>query len=182
MRLLRTCVCVCALGASASALAKPTIPLGRDRYVEAFEDSSGASDRFVEFTRPGESVETWTRLVTVHWFPNERGTPAQASQRLAALAEQRDSGANPLLSENATASEAMVHFVASAPGSNMAEVNAFKYALSADGRGLVALQYAVRFVAGGTSPNEVRAARMRAATDVRSFDMALVRAIFRGAP
>ncbi len=181
MRLVRLALCLGLVALTTAASAQSGIAFRGERYVRDFEDLGSETDKFAELTRPGETVETWTRLLTVHWFPKDGGTPQEAAQRLARIAEQRDRGANARLSGNAARSEALVHFVARAPGTKVVEVNVFKYGRAADGRGLVALQFAFRFTAGETEPAAVEADLMAAVEEVRGFDMDRVRASFPAA-
>lgn len=162
------------------ALAAQAIDFGGERYVQAFEDLSGETDRFIEFARKGETVENWRQLVVVHWLP-DMTDPGVAVRGLARVVESSGNGSNARLSENSAASEALVHFMAVKPGSKVGEVNVFKYAKASDGKGLVAVQYTFHFAVGVDRPAQVVAQRLRAVDELQHFDMAPIATFFRPA-
>ena len=123
-------------------------------------------------------MESWRKLFVVHWFPKETGSPVEAAKRLATLAKTRSPAADALLAVEQPG-EALVHFAASSPDSEVVEVDAFKFAPAADGQGLVAVQFAFRFTPGETAPALLKAARQHAVAEIRAFDLGQVRSYFQ---
>lgn len=149
-----------------------------ERYVKAFENGN-TNERLVEFTRPDETVQTWRKLLAMHWYLRDGRKAVEAASTLARLAEQKSAGANAEVTEDPSTSEALVHFMVESPGSSTVEVNAFRYAPAPGGRGLVAVQFAFRFEAGKDPPETIKAARWRVVKEIRAFDMQQLRAYFR---
>lgn len=121
-RLVAAILLLLAASGFAAAQSAPSFAFAGEKYVRAFEDTNGP-DHFMEFTRPGETVENWTRLVTVHHFALQ-ATPQQMAAQLVKNAAAAYPKSDPDIRETAAAGEAMVTFVAAAPGSDTAEINA----------------------------------------------------------
>lgn len=67
------CLCSCATGLGGSrlpgeALVIPFLVQGDEWAWEIGHNSEDQVQRFVEFVRPGQTVENWTELVTLHTF------------------------------------------------------------------------------------------------------------------
>jgi hypothetical protein len=106
----------------------------------------------------------------------------RATADLAKLVVQRDKRADIRILKDTASSEAMIHFLASAPTSDIVEVNVFKYARSADGNGLISAQFAFRFTLGETDADDVKALRRRTVDEMARFPMSTVNAYFGRIP
>ena len=179
MRILWSGLVLIATLACAHAVPDRAFVFDGELYAKAYENGPNPAERFAEFTRAGETVESWRKLFVVHWFPADTGSAAEAAARLAKLAQTRDRSAHVLVSENGASAEALVHFTASSPSSDVVEVDAFKYAPAADRKGLVAVQFSFRFTPGKSPPALVKAARQHMVDEIRNFDLGQVRAYFQ---
>jgi hypothetical protein len=158
------------------ASAEPaTFDFGGERFVKKF-DASKAPNAQVEFGLSVESIEAWTRLVTVHAFPNGGNDAMRAAADLANLIRQRYPGAKYKIINNPRTSEAIIDFLLPVPKSEMMEFNVFKYAPAGDG--LVALQFARRVKLGEVDADELSGIRQRAIKEMAAYEMGPVRAYF----
>lgn len=147
------------------------------RYAPAFDRTNPDREHFVEFTRPGETVKTWTTLLVLHAYPADHRTPREAAAALAQLAGKRDRSAAARVMENAAKTETMVVFMTSSqdPSDDTVEVAAFRYARAADGQSLVAAQFSSRFTLGEVDADEIRNARTRATEALAALKMDEIR-------
>ena len=144
-------------------------------FVKKF-DASKAPNSQVEFGLPAESIEAWTRLVTVHAFPNGGNDAMRAAANLANLIRQRYPTAKYKVINNPKTSEAIIDFLLPVPKSEMMEFNVFKYTPA--GNGLVALQFAQRVKLGEIDAEELSDIRQRAIKEMAAYEMAPVKAYF----
>jgi len=164
------------LVALSCAHAQPaSFDFGGERFVKKF-DASKPPNSQIEFGLPDEPIEAWTRLVTVHAFPNGGNDAARAAANLANLIKQRFPGATYKVIGNPKTSEAIIDFLLPVPNSDTMEFNVFKYAPA--GNGLVALQYARRVKLGEIDGTELREIRERAINEMANYAMAPVNAYF----
>ena len=57
------------LSLSCATAASDTIGFEGRRYHKAYENLQNPADHIAEFVLPGETVQTWTTLITFHAFP-----------------------------------------------------------------------------------------------------------------
>jgi hypothetical protein len=146
-------------------------------YVKKYE-AEQAHDRFTEFGLDGETLDTWTKLVTFHSFPQSGNDAKLEAGNLIKFIRQRDPAVRFGLIENPLTKEAIVDFLLSPKDSEIVEFNVFKYAPAPDGVGLIAAQYNFRFKLGEVDGEEMKKIRQRAIDEMAKFDMAAVRAHF----
>jgi hypothetical protein len=115
------------------------------------------------------------KLVTLHAFPQARDVAAAAGA-LARTVRQRDASTKMRLIANDATGEAMLDFLAFK--GDLVEFNVFKYAPAANGRGVVAVQFARRFRLGELDAEVVKQLRQRAVNDMAGFDVSPARAAF----
>lgn len=129
---------------AACAWAQPaSVTFDGERYVQRF-DNRTLSGRVVEYTREGESLKEWTRLVAVRHFP-QLSDPKAAAAQLAQVVRQHNPQARADVIARPDGSEAIVDFLTWAPGDDRLEFNVHRYRREAGTPGLVAWQFAWRF-------------------------------------
>jgi hypothetical protein len=151
----------------------PTFKFGGENFVRKF-DASKAPNSQVEFGLADETIEAWTRLVTVHAFPNGGNDAMRAAANLANLIKQRYPGAKYKVISNPKTSEAIIDFLLPVPKREMMEFNVFKYTPTENG--LVALQFARRIKLGETDAEELSDIRQRAIREMADYEMGPVKA------
>ena len=153
MAVTRTVLALAAAVAGLTAArAEPTLVFRGETFVQRYESGNDKA-RLAEFVPPGETLQTWTKLIGYRAVFDSVQSPTDAAAVVGKLARQRYAGAKPRVMVKG--SEALVEFVAKAPNSNVIEYNVFKYAPGQDGRGIVSFQYAQRF--RGLDPDDARA-------------------------
>jgi hypothetical protein len=148
---------------------------GGEHFVRKF-DASKAPNAQVEFGLSDESIEAWTRLVTVHAFPNGGNDAMRAAANLANLIRQRYPTAKYKVIKNPKTSEAIIDFLLPVPKSEMMEFNVFKYTPA--GNGLVALQFARRVKLGEIDAEQLSGIRRRAIKEMADHEMGSVMTYF----
>jgi hypothetical protein len=174
MRAVITLLCLM-LAVSFASAEPATFDFDGERFVKKF-DASKVPNAQVEFGLPAESIEAWTRLVTVHAFPNGGNDAMRAAANLANLIRQRYPTAKYKVINNPKTSEAIIDFLLPVPKSEMMEFNVFKYAPARDG--LVALQFARRVKLGEVDADELSGIRQRAIKEMAAYEMGPVKAYF----
>ena len=154
----------------------PAVVFGDDRYTLAFEDQATlpdgeAGDGIAEFTLPGESVDNWSKLFAFHGYPEMGNDPLAAVEAVGKVVKETNKDANYAIVTNDKTGEAIIDFLTWAPESDVMEFNVFKYARSADGRGLVAMQYAQHVKLGEIDVEGMRALRQRTVDEMATEDM-----------
>jgi hypothetical protein len=154
----------------------PAVVFGDDRYTLAFEDQATlpdgeAGDGIAEFTLPGESVDNWSKLFAFHGYPEMGNDPLAAVEAVGKVVKETNKDANYAIVTNDKTGEAIIDFLTWAPESDVMEFNVFKYARSADGRGLVAMQYAQHVKLGAIDVEGMRALRKRTVDDMATEDI-----------
>ena len=162
--------------ASLAAAQTPAFTFGGETYIQKFEVKGRAPNAQVEFGLPGEPLEGWTKLVTLHSFSQNGNDAYRAAAGLATLIRERHRGAKYRVISNAQSREAIIDFLLPVPNSELMEFNLFKYAPAGDE--LVALQFAQRVKLGEIGAEELRGIRNRAVEEMTTYDMAPVRAFF----
>jgi hypothetical protein len=176
MRVLAVLTLVLAtLLATLSAAEAQSVSFGGERYSPRHQQTVNASHSYVELGRDGESLKGWTKLVTLHAFP-QTNDPKAAVGALARTVRQRDKSTKMSLIANDATGESMLDFLAFQ--GDVAEFNVFKYAPAGNGRGVVAVQFARRFRLGELDAEDVKRLRQRAVNEMASFDVSPARAAF----
>lgn len=153
------------------AIAQEKLVFLDETYSAAFRKLGDERHSFIEMLRAGENLKGWKKLLALHRFPQMEQTPKQAAIGVASELKKRDPAARFEISENPKTQEAIVDFLAGARASRTIEFNAFKYARAPDGKGLVAVQYAERFVLGATDAEQIRRVRKRVVEAAAAFDL-----------
>jgi hypothetical protein len=172
MRAITTLLFLMLAGALANA-EPAAFDFGGEHFVKKF-DASKAPNAQVEFGLSAERIEAWTRLVTVHAFPNGGNDAMRAAANLADLIRQRYPGAKYKVISNPKTSEAIIDFLLPVPNSELMEFNVFKYTPA--GNGLVALQFARRIKLGEIDAEELSDIRQRAINEMAAYEMGPVKA------
>ena len=161
-----------ALLSTLSAAEAQSVTFGGERYSPLHQQTVNASHSYVELGRDGESLKGWTKLVTLHAFP-QANDAAAAAGALARTVRQRDPSTKMRLIANDATGEAMLDFLAFK--GDLAEFNVFKYAPASHGGGVVAVQFSQRF-RGSIEPEDVMEMSRRT-IGMAHFDMNLARAV-----
>jgi hypothetical protein len=154
----------------------PAFDFGGERFVKKFEAKVPAPNQQIEFGLESETLQGWTRLVTLHSFPQGGNDAGAAANRLANLVRERYKGAKYKVITNAKTGEAIIDFLIPVPNSDLMEFNVFKYTPA--GNELVALQFARRVKLGEIDAEELYGIRQRAIKEMAGYEMAPVRAYF----
>ena len=160
----------------------PSVEFLGERFVKKFADAKNAGDQFAEFGLERETLKDWSKLVTFHHYPQAENDPKRVTANVAKLVRHRHQHADVQRFENLTSGDAMITFYASAPASEIVELNVFRYTRAADGNGLMSAQFSFRFTLGETDADDVKALRSRAVYEMARFPMAAVNAHFGRAP
>jgi len=175
MRLLPVLAALLASVSLARAEA-PTVEFGGEQYTLNFEDQAvlpdgRPGDGLAEFTLASETVEDWSKLVAYHAYPEMGDDPVAAVQVLGKIVKETNKDANYAIIENDKTGEAIIDFLTWAPESEVMEFNVFKYARAANGKGLVAMQYAQHIKLGDLDVEGMRGLRARSVDDMAATDM-----------
>jgi hypothetical protein len=154
----------------------PSFQFGGERFVKKFE-AGRAPNLQIEFGLETEALKDWTRLVTIHSFPQGGNDAGRAAAKLANLIRERHKGAKYKVITNPNTSEAIIDFLIAVPNSELMEFNVFKYTPA--GNELVALQFAQRVKLGEIDPEELAGIRQRAIKEMAQYEMGPVKAYFR---
>src|SRR5262249_51045888 len=143
----------------------PPVEFDGERYTLNFEDQAtlangDSGNGIAEFTLPGETVEDWSKLFAFHAYPQMGDDPAAAVEAVGKAVKENNKDANYAIVTNDKTGEAMIDFLTWEPDSDVMEFNVFKYARAADGRGLVAMQYAQHVRLGDLDVQGMRELRM----------------------
>ena len=132
----------CALVAPVAG-AQPSVTFDGERYVMR-GDARGAAIPLVEYVRPGESLQSWTRLVAIRHFA-KLDDPRAAAGNLARIVREHNPNARADVIAKNDGSEAIVDFITWAPGDDRLEFNVHRYRRVEGLPGLVSYQFAWRF-------------------------------------
>jgi hypothetical protein len=182
MRLLPVAVTMLAWVSLARA-ETPSIEFAGERYTLNFEDQAqqedgSAGDALAEFTLPGETVNDWSKLFAFHAYPEMGDDPVAAVKMVGKAVKETNKDANFAIVENEETGEAIIDFLTWAPESDVMEFNVFKYARAADGRGLVAMQYAQHIKLGDLDVEGMRALRASSVQEMADTAMSEAQAYF----
>ena len=182
MRLLPVAVAMLAWVSLARA-ETPSIEFAGERYTLNFEDQAqqedgSAGDALAEFTLPGETVNDWSKLFAFHAYPEMGDDPVAAVKMVGKAVKETNKDANFAIVENEETGEAIIDFLTWAPESDVMEFNVFKYARAADGRGLVAMQYAQHIKLGDLDVEGMRALRASSVQEMADTAMSKAQAYF----
>jgi hypothetical protein len=182
MRLLPVAVAMLAWISLAHAEG-PTVEFGGEHYTLNFEDQAqqedgSSGDGLAEFTLPGETVNDWSKLFAFHAYPEMGDDPVAAVKMVGKVVKETNKDANFAIVENEKTGEAIIDFLTWAPESDVMEFNVFKYARAADGKGLVAMQYAQHIKLGELDVEGMRALRTRSVQDMADAAISQAQAYF----
>ena len=125
------------------------------------QEDGSPGDGLAEFTLPGETVDDWSKLFAFHAYPEMGDDPVAAVKMVGKVVKETNKDANFAIVENEKTGEAIIDFLTWTPESDVMEFNVFKYARAADGKGLVAMQYAQHIKLGDIDVEGMRALRAR---------------------
>lgn len=182
MRLLSAAALI-ATFSLALAADTPSVEFEGGQYSLAFEDQATlpdgqAGNGVAEFTLPGETVDDWSKLFAFHSYPEMGDDPVAAVEAVGKAVKETNKDANFAIIANDKSGEAIIDFLTWAPESDVMEFNVFKYARAADGRGLIALQYAQHIKLGDIDVEGMRELRARSVADMAATDMSQAQKYF----
>jgi len=185
MRLLTLAVALFASLSAALAADTPAVEFDGQRYSLGYEDQATLQDGqpgegLAEFTLPGESVEDWSKLFAFHAYPQMGNDPVAAVEAVGKAVKETNKDANYAIVANDKTGDAIIDFLTWAPESDVMEFNVFKYARAADGRGLVAMQYAQHVRLGEMDVEGMRALRARSVANMAAADIRQAQKYFAG--
>lgn len=124
------------------ATPKPVEFDGETYEASFFSSQDGV--RLVEYVRPGETVENWTKLFAVRNF-NSSHSPQQAVQAFERVVKEHNplAGVRTLVKDDG--SEAMIDFLTWEKGADHMEFNVHRYLRKPGFPGLISYQFAYRF-------------------------------------
>lgn len=169
-------IALCALATSVFAAAAATVEFDGQRFTLNYSDQATLSngqpgDGIAEFTLAGETVQDWSKLFAFHAYPEMGDDPVAAVQAVGKAVKENNKDANFAIITNDKNGEAIIDFLTWAPDSDIMEFNVFKYARAADGRGLIALQYAQHVKLGDIDVAGMRALREHAVDEMAFMSM-----------
>jgi hypothetical protein len=178
IRVMKKILALLLLIASASfAMADvPSFQFGGERFVKKFEVAGLAPNAQIEFGLETETLQSWTKLVTIHSFPQGGNDAMRAAAKLANLVRERYKGAPYKVITNPKTSEAIIDFLIAVPDSELMEFDVFKY--TPVGNALVAMQFARRVKLGEIDAEELSDIRQRAIKEIAQYEMGPVKAYF----
>lgn len=156
-----------------------------ERYTLNFADQATlpdgqAGEGLAEFTLPGETVENWSKLFAFHAYPEMDVDPVTAVELVGKAVKETNKDANYAIVADDKTGEAIIDFLTWAPESDIMEFNVFKYARAADGRGLIAMQYAQHIKLGEIDVDGMRALRAEMVDDMAATNISQAQAYFAG--
>jgi hypothetical protein len=183
MRMLTVLVALVATVSLARADSTPPVEFGGERYTVNFQDQATQvngepGEGLAEFTLAGETVEDWSKLFAYHWYPYVADDPVAAAQMLGKVVKENNKDANYAVIEDEKTGEAIIDFLTWTPDSDVMEFNVFRYARAADGKGLIAVQYAQHIKLGELDVEGMRALRSRSVEDMAATDISQARRYF----
>ncbi len=163
----------------------PAVEFNGQRYAVGFEDQATLPDGqpgegIAEFTLPGESVDDWSKLFAFHSYPEMPPDPVTAAETVGKVVKEANKDANYAIVVNEKTGDAIIDFLTWAPESDVMEFNVFKYARAADGRGLVAMQYAQHVKLGDIDVEGMRELRATSVASMAATDIAQAQQYFAG--
>ena len=163
----------------------PAVVFDDEHYALAFEDQATlpdgeAGDAIAEFTLPGESIDNWSKLFAFHAYPEMGDDPVAAVETVGKVVKETNKDANYAIVTNDKTGEAIIDFLTWAPESDVMEFNVFKYARAADGKGLVAMQYAQHIKLGELDAEGMRALRTHSVQEMADTAISQAQAYFAG--
>jgi hypothetical protein len=126
-----------------TAVAQPAVTFDGERYLMR-ADHRRAAVPVVEYVRPDESLQRWTKLVAIRHFATQ-SDPRAAASNLARIVREHNPNARADVIARDDGSEAIVDFITWAPGDDRLEFNIHRYRRVDGTQGLVAYQFAWRF-------------------------------------
>lgn len=184
MRLLPLVALIASVSAALAA-DTPSVEFGGQEYTLGYEDQAtlpdgGPGNGLAEFTLPGETVDGWSKLFAFHSYPEMGSDPLAAVEAVGKAVKENNKDANYAIVVNETTGEAIIDFLTWAPESDVMEFNVFKYARAANGRGLVATQYAQHIKLGDMDVEGMRELRATSVSNMASTDIAQAQQYFAG--
>lgn len=171
------CGLLCALPGAALWAQPASFRFDGENYIQQFVGAPPSGDRVVEFVRPTENLNNWTRLVGLRFqqMPFLDNDPVAAALQLERVVMKANPQARTSVMSNETKTDTTIDFLTWSADQAGMEFNVFRYVKSPDGRGLVSLQVAHRFQASEPQVAEkLRATRMSWVRQVVEHDMGAV--------
>lgn len=170
------CGLLCVLPSAALWAQAAVFRFDGEDYVQQFVGAPPGGDRVVEFVRPKENLDNWTRLVGLRFqqMPFLGNDPVAAALQLEQVVKKNNPQARTSVMSNADKTDATIDFLTWNDQESV-EFNVFRYVKSPDGRGLVSLQVAHRFrVQEPQVAEKLRLTRMAWVQQVIEHDMGAV--------
>lgn len=126
----------------------PGIVFDGEAYSQQLRTTPREGDQLIEFVRAGESFEHWTRLVGLRLkhLPELDNDPKLFALALVQAVKQVNPEALTQMAVNEKANEALVDFVSWPADGEYLEFNIYRCVKSRDGKAVVLLNFAYRFI------------------------------------
>jgi hypothetical protein len=171
------CGLLCLLPGAALWAQSPVFRFDGEDYAQQFVGEPVNGDRLVEFVRPAENLNNWTRLVGLRYqqMPFLGNDPVAAALRLEQVVMKANPQARTNVMSNEARTDATIDFLTWTDARDIMEFNVFRYVKSPDGRGLISLQVAQRVDSRQPQVAQMlRATRASWVRQVVQHDMGLV--------
>ncbi|MBK9447190.1 MAG: hypothetical protein IPO00_14610 [Betaproteobacteria bacterium] len=129
--------------------AELTPTLDGESFTNQFVGKQPNGDKLLEFVRPTESFNNWTKLVGYRYqqLPALSNDPMKYALAMERLVKQTNPQAAVKISRNEQSGEAIVDFLTWPQDQSYMELNVFRFWKSKDGNAVVSVQLANKFVA-----------------------------------
>lgn len=123
--------------------------LDGELFTNQFVGKPPNGDRLLEFVRPTESFDNWTKLVGYRYqhLPALGNDPIKYALAMERLVKQTNPQAPVKIIRNEQSGEAIVDFITWPRDQSYMELNVFRFWKSKDGNAVVSVQLANKFVA-----------------------------------
>jgi hypothetical protein len=126
-----------------------TPTLDGESFTNQFVGKQPNGDKLLEFVRPTESFNNWTKLVGYRYqqLPALSNDPMKYALAMERLVKQTNPQAPVKVTRNELSGEAIVDFLTWPQNQSYMELNVFRFWKSKDGNAVVSVQFANKFVA-----------------------------------
>lgn len=134
---------------SVTIAAELTPTLDGESFTNQFVGKPPNGDKLLEFVRPTESFSNWTKLVGYRYqqLPALANDPIAYALAMERLVKKTNPQAPVKVIRNEQSSEAIIDFLTWPPDQSYMELNVFRFWKSKDGKAVVSVQLAYKFVA-----------------------------------
>lgn len=124
------------------------VKVGEDKFVLAYENSDSPQGTIKEFILPGETLDSWTKLVAIREFPKERSAERYIGNMAAEFKKKHPALQFAMFEKKKTREWAIDYLIIEPPpGKSEAviEWNYFQARKNPSGEGIIVDQFATRY-------------------------------------